>query len=140
MQAFPLHRKNAAFLQPRLQTNQILQPLQLLLEGFLLSYRRNPHAAINQAPPVLFLQCHLRTRLDLLKSEVEIQVLEEQFDQAFHHDQHVKNRNVSCFGQHVMVRNFCSSPTWLSGKVVKVLVQFPTYFRLETLFHARCPH
>ena len=96
------------------------QPFQQFLDSFLLSYQSTPHATTNQAPSVLFLQRHLQTRLDLLKPEVESQVLKKQSDQTFHHDQHVKHRDFS-IGQHVMVINFCSGPAWLLGKVVKVL-------------------
>ena len=65
--------------------------LQQSLDSFTLTYRTTPHATTSQAPYVLFLQCQLRTLFDLLKPDLEKQVVEKQADQIVQHDQHVKH-------------------------------------------------
>ena len=89
------------------------------LMSFLLSYRTTPHATTtNVSPSALFLGRHVRTRLDLLHSDVEERVTTKQAQQKMHHDQHARSRDL-CVGQRVLARNFCPGAKWIPGTVVE---------------------
>ena len=85
------------------------------LENFLLTYRSTPHATTNVAPCDLFLGRRIRTRLDLVKPNLERRVCEKQADQKQQHDQHVRLREFT-IGQQVMVRNMRPGPSWVPGE------------------------
>ena len=89
------------------------------LMSFLLSYRTTPHATTNVSPSALFLGRHVRTRLDLLHSDVEERVTTKQAQQKMHHDQHARSRDL-CVGQRVLARNFRPGAKWIPGTVVDV--------------------
>ena len=54
----------------------------------------------------------LRTRLDLLKSNRDLQVLDQQAHQKATHDSHCKAQE-SVVGESVNAKNFCSGPQWI---------------------------
>ena len=60
------------------------------LENFLMSYRATPHATIGVPPCDLFVGRRIRTRLDLLKPDLENNVNHKQAVQKSHHDLHAK--------------------------------------------------
>ena len=78
--------------------------------SFLLSYRITPHAA----PSELFMGRSLRTRLDLLRPNLEESVVRKQAQQKMKHDQHSKFREFQ-IGQSVLARNYRPGPLWLPG-------------------------
>lgn len=92
--------------------------LQQRLDNFLLTYRVTPHATSNEAPCALFLQCQVRTRLDLLRPAVDAQVANKQADQVTHHDRHAKARSFAV-GEQVMVKTFRPGPGWIPGTVLQ---------------------
>ncbi len=63
------------------------------LANFLLSYRTAPHAT-QQTPCSLFLGRAVRTRLDLLRPNLEDRVLAKQAVQKDQHDQHAHSRSL----------------------------------------------
>ena len=105
--------------------------LQQSLDSFTLTYRTTPHATTSQAPCVLFLQCHLRTLFDLLKPDLEKQVVEKQADQIVQHDQHVKHWSFST-GQKVTAKNFRPGIAWVVGKIEKQLGPLSYLVRIQS--------
>ena len=92
--------------------------LQQRLQNFLLSYRTIPHATTGVAPCTLFLGRSLRTRLELLRPDLQQRVCEKQAKQKSHHDQHAKTRHFE-IGQLVMVRNLRPGPTWIPATIAE---------------------
>lgn len=90
------------------------------LENFLLTYRSTPHATTNVAPCDLFLGRRIRTRLDLVKPNLERKVYERQAGQKQQHDQHARLREFTT-GQSVWVRNLRPGPSWVPGKIEQQL-------------------
>ena len=95
-------------------------PLSHRLQNFLFTYRTTPHATTKKAPCALFLGRQLRTRLDLLRPNLQDTVLEKQSIQKSQHDQHAKEREMEV-GQTVMVRNLRPGEAWIPGVVVRKL-------------------
>ena len=92
-------------------------PLSVRLAQFLLCYRSTPHATTDSSPSELFLQRKIRTRLDLLKPDLETFVASKQAHQKKHHDSHAKYRQLSP-GQLVMAKDFRSTSKWVPGVIV----------------------
>ena len=92
-------------------------PLSVRLAQFLLCYRSTPHATTDSSPSELFLQRKIRTRLDLIKPDLETFVASKQAHQKKHHDSHAKYRQLSP-GQLVMARDFRSTSKWFPGVIV----------------------
>ncbi len=88
------------------------------LMSCLLAYRTTPHATTQVAPASLFLQRHVRTRLDLMRPEVEDIVSASQATQKHHHDKHSRARDLF-IGQRVMVRNLRPGHQWIPGTIVE---------------------
>ena len=78
------------------------------LANFLLMYRSTPHTTTGVSPATLFLGRNLRTRLDLIRPDIEQRVCEKQSQQKKDHDKWVKVRTFDV-GERVMVKKF---PTW----------------------------
>ena len=85
------------------------------LAKFLLAYRNVPHSTTEEPPSQLFLGRRLRTRLDLLKPDLSIQVNNHQIDQCVAKGGS-GTRNFS-IGQRVIVRNYSEHFKWVSGTV-----------------------
>ena len=64
-------------LKQAMKRSNLPDPHQKLM-NFLLSYRSTPHSTTNTRPSELFLHQSLRTRLDLLRPELGVAVLEKQ--------------------------------------------------------------
>ena len=88
------------------------------LANFLLAYRTIPHATTQRSPCSLFLGRTVRTRLDLLKPNLEDRVQEKQAIQKDQHDQHAHSRSLEA-GQPVMVKNMRPGDNWIPGVVLK---------------------
>ena len=98
------------------------------LNTFLGKYRATPHATTGSTPSELFLQQRVRTKLDLLKPEIEITVQNKQLQQKKNHDKHSKLRTFE-EGQSVLARGCLSSKKWMSGEIVSVLG--PAMFKVK---------
>ena len=90
------------------------------LENFLFTYRTTPHATTHQSPTALFLGRNVRTRLDLLKPNLQGSVAAKQAEQKRQHDQHAHSRSIQA-GQPVMVKNMRPGDAWIPGVVLKQL-------------------
>lgn len=90
------------------------------LASFLLSYRSTTHSTTHETPSDLFLKRKLRTRLDLLRPDVNNTVHNEQAKQKKNHDRHCQGRQYF-IGQNVSARNFRAGPPWSAGVVVERL-------------------
>ena len=81
-----------------------VKSLNVKLAKFLLAYRNAPHTTTGEPPSQLFLGKRLRTRLDLLKPDLSIQVNNRQMDQ-FVTKGGSGTRHFS-IGQRVIARNY----------------------------------
>ena len=98
------------------------------LENFLLTYRATPHATTGVAPCTLFIGRSMRTRLDLLKPNLEQRVTDKQAAQKSQHDQHSRQRYF-IVGQRVMAKNLRPGPAWVPGTITEQLG--PLTFRVR---------
>ena len=85
---------------------------------FLFNYQMTPHSTTGQSPAELMFRRKLRTRLDLLKPNLEAQVRNQQARQKASHDLHAKAREFMPDTK-VYVQNFGSGPPWLAGEVLE---------------------
>ena len=60
--------------------------IQTKLSRFLISYRTTSHTTTEETPAELFLKRSIRTRLDLLKPNLEDKITQKQEDQKRFHD------------------------------------------------------
>ncbi len=72
------------------------------------------------APCTLFLGRCLRTRLDLVRPDLEQRVAEKQFIQKNRHDQHAGYWEFGV-GQSVLVKNMRPGPDWIPGVILSQL-------------------
>ena len=85
---------------------------------FLLHYRSTPHSTTGVSPSELFMGRKIRTRLDLLKPNLNSRVQSKQQRQVAYHNQHAKHREFQV-GGHVQVRDFSVTPNrWIEGVVI----------------------
>ena len=90
--------------------------LQHRLQNFLLTYRSTSHSTTNQAPCELFLGRKVRTRLDLLRHNVEDHVFHRQAQQK---DMHARPREFQ-LGSKVMVKGRRPGlASWIPGKITQ---------------------
>ena len=99
------------------------------LSRFLLSYRSTAHSTTAETPNDLFIGRKLRTRLELLKPNVQEVVLGRQDRQR----QYQGRRQERYFNEQdtVWVRDSRSSQPWVPGKIVKVLVSLTYEVEVE---------
>ena len=88
------------------------------IANFLLSYRTTPHTTTGVTPASLFVGRELRTKLDLLKPDINRRVCEKQARQKEDHDKRVIYRSFTA-GEKVMVKNFRSGDNWLPATVTQ---------------------
>ena len=87
------------------------------LMNFLLTYRTTPHASTGVSPASLFLNRHVRTRLDMIHPSVSDQVETAQSRQKNAHDSHSRVRSF-IVGQRVLARNYRPGPKWIPGTLI----------------------
>ena len=85
------------------------------LAVFLMNYRATKHTTTGRTPAELFIGRQLRTRLDLVRPDVNEKVLTKQSEQKDYHDKRSKNREFYT-GESVYVRDVVKN-TWLLGTV-----------------------
>ena len=95
-------------------------PLSQRVSNFLLTYRTTPHATTSETPSQLLMGRKIRTRLDLLRPDVERRVGCKQAQQKADHDRHARSLELHT-GQSVMARNLRPGAPWVPGVVVERL-------------------
>ena len=85
---------------------------------FLFQYRITPHITTGLSPAEMLLGRNIRSRLDLLKPNLEQKVAEKQRRQQFDHDKHSRVRQFSV-GDKVFVKNQGRGETWLPGRIIE---------------------
>ena len=85
------------------------------IANFLLNYRNTVNATTNETPAKLFLNRNLRTRLDLLKPNVEKRVRDSQMKRAFSSDKG-REREFK-IGQSVITRDYRTKDKWIPGVI-----------------------
>jgi len=93
-------------------------PFEERLATFLLLYRTTIHPTTNATPCMLLMKHSLRTRLDLLRPNVEGRVAEQQAKQKESHNACSRDRQFFV-GQRVMARNLRPGPKWIPGTVIE---------------------
>ena len=84
----------------------------------LFQYRITPHTTTGLSPSEMLIGKKLRSRLDLLKPDVQQKVIQKQCKQKLDRDSHCKDRHFS-EGERVYVKNFGQGEKWLQGEIVK---------------------
>ncbi|XP_038072087.1 uncharacterized protein K02A2.6-like [Patiria miniata] len=92
--------------------------LQQRIDSFLLTYRTTTHATTGRTPASLFLGRELRTRLSLLRPDVERKVVNMQSNQKLHHDKQTQLREFYA-GEDVLVKDFRRKETWWLATVAE---------------------
>ena len=92
--------------------------LQQCISNFLLTYRTTTHPTTGHTPAKLFLGRELRTRLSLVKPDVQTNVLQAQSNQKNCHDIHSKYREFYP-GDAVYIKDLRQVKTWWAGTVVE---------------------
>ncbi len=86
---------------------------------FLLCYRTTPNCTTGQSPSDLFLERHVRTRLDFLKPNIHETVRRKQYLHKNLHNYQARERSFAV-NEPVFLRNTVGGdPKWLSGVVVQ---------------------
>lgn len=86
---------------------------------FLMQYRTTPNCTTGQSPADLFLNRHVRTRLDFVHPDVTVAVRRKQYLQKFHHDKRSVERSFS-EKDAVYLRNTTGKGNkWVPGVIVK---------------------
>ena len=99
----------------RMKSVTKVKSLNIKLAKFLLAYRNTPHSTTGEPPSQLFLGRRLRTRLDLLKPDLCIQVNNCQIDQSVAKGAS-ETRHFS-IGRRVIARNYSRHSKWVPGTV-----------------------
>ena len=104
--------------------------LESRLYRFLLTYNITPHVTTGESPSMLLMKRKLRSRLDLLRPDVEAKVHSNQIKMKQQHDKQARSRSFYV-GDAVFARNFLNKPKWMSGVIqeklgpVSFLVELP---------------
>ena len=90
------------------------------LSSFLLTYRTTAHATTGVPPCKLLTGREFRTRLSLLRPDVNKSVRDRQTSQKVSHDRRARARSF-VVGDRVLARNLRPGPDWIRGTIVEVL-------------------
>ena len=86
---------------------------------FLLSYRTTPQTTTGCSPAELLYGRPIRTRLTLVKPNLEGRVQGNMEQQKKHHDRNVKHRSFK-EGDSVYAKNYRMGQPWVSGYILKI--------------------
>ena len=87
------------------------------ISKFLFQYRITPHTMTGLPPCEMLMGRKLRSRLDLLKPDVQARVISKQAKQKSNRDKHGKPRTF-VEGERVYAKNFGQGNRWLPGLIV----------------------
>ena len=93
--------------------------LETRLSKFLLNYRITPHSSIGSSPAELMWGRTLRSKLDLLRPDIDHNAERATDRQKSSHDVHSSQRHFAV-NETVYARNYGSGPQWLPGRIVSL--------------------
>ena len=85
---------------------------------FLQRYRTIPHSTTKRSPSELLFGRKIRTTLEILKPQVETQVLKQQTRAIQNHDRTARDRQLSV-GQTVFARQYLGPSKWVGGVITR---------------------
>ena len=103
----------------------------------LFQYRITPHSTTGISPAEMLLGRKLRSRLDLLKPNLEQKVAVKQQQQKSFHDSHCRDCTFS-EGEKVFAKNYLKGKKWLPGSIIKKTGPVSYKVLLETGRIIRC--
>ena len=90
------------------------------MSRFLFKYRITPHTSTGISPAELLQGRKLRSRLDLVRPDVEARVMQKQEAQKKSHDKTAGSRDFQK-GERVYARNFSQTgPKWITGTISEI--------------------
>ncbi|CAB4018994.1 Transposon Tf2-9 poly, partial [Paramuricea clavata] len=106
------------------------KPIQEKLAKFLITYRNTPHSTTGESPAQLMLGRPIRTRLDLVKPNLNRKMVIKQQEQS-RKSASAKNRATRQLevGDMVMARDYRGNLKWRSGKVIERIG--PLMYKIE---------
>ena len=105
------------------------------ISRFLFQYRITPHTTTGLPPCEMLMGRKLRSRLDLLKPDVQARVISKQAKQKSDRDKHCKPRTF-VEGERVFAKNFGQGKKWLPGHIVSR--KGPVSFQVELQNGQKC--
>ena len=105
------------------------------ISKFLFQYRITPHTTTGLPPCEMLMGRKLRSRLDLLKPDVQARVISKQAKQKSNRDKHCKPRTF-VEGERVYAKNFGQGNRWLPGLIVSS--KGPVSFEIELQNGKKC--
>ncbi|XP_078253747.1 ER membrane protein complex subunit 2 isoform X1 [Rhinoraja longicauda] len=85
---------------------------------FLMQYRTTPNCTTGQSPADLFLNRHVRTRLDFIRPDTAAAVRKKQYKQKFHHDLRAADRCFSVDDPVYLYNTAGGGRKWIPGVIV----------------------
>ena len=99
---------------------QSSKPVKEKLAKFLIAYRKTPHSTTGESPAQLLLGRPLRTRLDLVKPNLNRKMVNQQHQQGIKAaNEKGRQRRQLAVGDAVMSRDYRGDLKWRSGLIVK---------------------
>ena len=99
---------------------QSSKPVKEKLAKFLIAYRNSPHSTTGESPAQLLLGRPLRTRLDLVKPDLNRKMINQQHQQGIKvANEKGRQRRQLAVGDAVMSRDYRGDLKWRSGLIVK---------------------
>lgn len=86
---------------------------------FLMQYRCTPNCTTGQSPADLFLNRHMRTRLDLIHPDTALTVRKKQYMQKFYHDRRAVSRSFSQDDPVYLQNTAGGREKWIPGVIMK---------------------
>ena len=112
--------------------------IKLYYEVLIVGYRTTPHTTTEETPAELFLKRPIRTRLDLLKPNLEDKVIQKQEDQKRFHDNSATKTREFLPGQDVLVENLRNTtPKWITGKIIAKTGPLSYKVEIDGVIHRR---
>lgn len=90
--------------------------IQKKLANFLLAYRNTPHCTTNETPAKLMMGRELRTKMQLMRPNVELHVKQKQQEMCAQRNTHPREFEL---GESVMMRDYRGKDKWIPGTIAQ---------------------